>query len=382
MLQSWQRELDESGYVGTVLMDLCKADNCIPHELLIAKLEVYGLHKNSLNVIADYLSGRKQRTKIGSVFSEWWKIICGIPQGSILGPLLFNIFIIGLFFLVLKCDICNFVDDNTIYSYNKLLSKILANLQLDLNVLTWFTVNSLSPNLGKFQYMILGKCITNQLSLFINAIKIERTSEVVLLGTTIDDQLTFKTHIEYICRMAKYKLCPLQRIRNYLSTEKARLLATAFINSQFYYAPLIWMFAGKSLISKVQKIHFRTLQVLYNTYGKSYNELLILNRGISIHQKHLHFLATEVYKSVNNLNPQFMWNYFNISSLPYELRKGNKENLPETGTCRYGINSLLFRGALLWNNLPRNVKESHSVAEFKEKIKEIGNLTCSGAVCR
>ena len=382
MLQSWQRELDESGYVGTVLMDLCKADNCIPHELLIAKLEVYGLHKNSLNVIADYLSGRKQRTKIGSVFSEWWKIICGIPQGSILGPLLFNVFIIGLFFLVLKCDICNFVDDNTIYSYNKLLSKILANLQLDLNVLTWFTVNSLSPNLGKFQYMILGKCITNQLSLFINAIKIERTSEVVLLGTTIDDQLTFKTHIEYICRMAKYKLCPLQRIRNYLSTEKARLLATAFINSQFYYAPLIWMFAGKSLISKVQKIHFRTLQVLYNTYGKSYNELLILNRGISIHQKHLHFLATEVYKSVNNLNPQFMWNYFNISSLPYELRKGNKENLPETGTCRYGINSLLFRGALLWNNLPRNVKESHSVAEFKEKIKEIGNLTCSGAVCR
>ena len=147
--------------------------------------------------------------------------------------------------------------------------------------------------------------------------------------------------------MAKCKLCALQRIRNYLSTEKARLLATAFINSQFYYAPLIWMFAGKSLISKVQKIHFRILQVVYNTYEKSYNELLILNRDISIHQKHLHFLVREVYKSVNNLNPQFMWNYFNISTLPDELRQGNKVNLPETRTCRYGINSLLFRGTLL-----------------------------------
>ena len=81
--------------------------------------------------------------------------------------------------------------------------------------------------------------------------------------------------------MAKYKLRALQKIRNYLSTEKARLLATTFINNQFYYAPLIWMFAGKSLISKVQKIHFRTLQVVYNTYEKSYKGLLILNRDIN-----------------------------------------------------------------------------------------------------
>ena len=177
-----------------------------------AKLEAYGLHKNSLNLLADYLSGRKQRTKIGSVFREWWKIICGIPQGSILGPLLFNIFINDLLFFVLKCDICNFADDNTMYSCNKLLSKILANLRFDLkSVLMWFTVNSLNPNPGKFQYMILGKCVTNQLSLFINGIKIERTSEVVLLGITTDDQLTFKRHIENIRRMAKYKLRALEK---------------------------------------------------------------------------------------------------------------------------------------------------------------------------
>ena len=83
-------------------MDLSKAYYYTPHQLLIAKLEVRGLHKNSLNLLDDYLSGRKQGTKIGSVFSEWWKIICGILQGLILGPLLFNIFINNLFCLCLK----------------------------------------------------------------------------------------------------------------------------------------------------------------------------------------------------------------------------------------------------------------------------------------
>ena len=193
-----KRELDESVYVGAVLMDVSKAYDCISHKLLIAKLEAYGLHKNSLNLLADHLSGRKQRTKIGFVFSEWSKIICRIPQGSILGPLLFNIFINNLFFCVLKCDICNFADDN-MHSCNKLLFKILANLRFDLkNVLMWFTFNSLSPNSGKFQYTILGKCVANQLSLFINGIKMERTSEVLLLGITIDGQLAFKIHRIYM----------------------------------------------------------------------------------------------------------------------------------------------------------------------------------------
>ena len=77
-------------------MNLSKAYNFIPHQLFIAKLEAYGLYKNNLNLLADYLSGRK-KDEIGSAFSEWWKIICGTPQGSVLGPLLLNIFITDFF---------------------------------------------------------------------------------------------------------------------------------------------------------------------------------------------------------------------------------------------------------------------------------------------
>ena len=151
---------------------------------------------------------------MGSAFSDWWKTIFRILQGSILGPLLFNIFISDLFFFVLIYDISNFVDNSTMYFCNKLLSKILGNLCFDLkNVIMWFTVSWLKPNPGRLLIHDFRKSVINQLSLFINRIKIERTSEFVLLGLTIDDQLTFKTHVEHICRVAKYKLRALQRIR-------------------------------------------------------------------------------------------------------------------------------------------------------------------------
>ena len=225
--------------MGTILLDLSKAYDCLPHDLIIAKFEAYGLSKSSLSLLLDYLTSRKQRVKIGSSYSIWNEIKRGVPQGSILGPLLFNAFINDIFMFIEKTEICNFADDNTIYDCGEDLSNILENLKHDLKILKWFRINSLQANPGKFQFMILGKKKRNSVKLIINTTEIEESRKVVLLGITIDNLLIFNEHIDNLCRTANYKLHALRRIRKYLSLEKAKLLCNAFINSQFNYIPLV-----------------------------------------------------------------------------------------------------------------------------------------------
>ena len=169
----------------------------------------------------------------------------------------------------------------------------------------WFKINSLRANSGKFQFMVLGVNKNDCFNLNVAGKVIPSSCEVKLLVITIDYDLKFKKHINELCRKASYKLHALQRIRRYLSVDKAKLLANAFIDSQVNYAPLIWMFAGKTL-NKICKIHHRTLQVVYKDFNKSYDELLELNNDLSIHQRHLRYLAIEVFKSIIRLNPQLM----------------------------------------------------------------------------
>ena len=124
------------------------------------------------------------------------------------------------------------------------------------------------------------------------------------------------------------------------------------------------MFPGKWSIAKICKVHLRTLQVVCNSYDKFCYDLLNFSSDISIHQRHLRFLAIELYKSLMNVNLEFIWEFLNKSPVQYNLWKGDIYPSPAKSSC-YGINSLVFPGTLLWNSLPSDVKESHNLEEFK-----------------
>ena len=144
--------------------------------------------------------------------------------------------------------------------------------------------------------MILNGKNDRRQRMLMNSITVKESNEVILLGRAIDQKLIFKKHIENLCRRAQYKILFLPRIRKYFALDEAILLGNTFINSQFNYALLIWMFCIKTLHHKIERIHHRTLKVFYQSQ-ESYEDLLLESNSISVHQRHLPVLVAKIYKS-------------------------------------------------------------------------------------
>ncbi len=304
------------------------------------------------------------------MFSKWLEIILGIPQGSILGPLLFNIFINDIFYFLLETEICNFADDNTIYACDVSFDNVCNRLENDLlRINRWFKFNSLVANPKKFQLMFLGENIPSNYSIFNSGLEISSRNEVELLGIIIDKKLTFSNHIKRICKKANNKICAFLRFRRDLSLSQAKVIYNSFILSQFLYCPVIWMFCHKSDMNMINKTHKRALRTVYNDHTLDLPELFGLENCDSIHNRHLQLLMVEVYKTINKHNPQLLWDLFPLKEMPYNLRTISLIKLPKTHTVTYGTNSLLFKASLIWNNLPNNLKECDNVNTFKRKIK-------------
>ena len=136
MLEKWKNTLDNGGFVCIIFMDLSKAFDTMNHDLLIAKLEGYGFQEDALAFMESYFTNRQQRVRVSSNFSIWEEIISGFPQGSILGPLLFNIFLNDLFLFVENSELSNYADGNTLYSSGNGLEKLKLTLRQDFEIIT------------------------------------------------------------------------------------------------------------------------------------------------------------------------------------------------------------------------------------------------------
>ena len=212
LTEYWREALDINEYVGTMAMDLSKAFDSMPHGLLIAKLHAYGMSKTACGMIVSYLSNRRQRVKISGEVSNWSTINGGVPQGSVLGPLLFNLFLNDLFFVKLSGKIANYADDNHLYNKNECIENLKIDLVNDVNAaVTWFHENHMIANPDKFQCIMLSRNGGVSIPHSVHNNILYPTDEIKVLGVTLDDSLNFKSHVTDICNRASRQINSFKR---------------------------------------------------------------------------------------------------------------------------------------------------------------------------
>ena len=367
LLEKWRAAMDKKNHAGMILTDLSKAFDCLTHDLMIAKLSAYGFDYPSVKLIHDYLSNRFQRVRINSNYSSWTEILSGVPQGSIMGPLLFNIYLSDLFLFTPDSDIANYADDNTPYTSDRDIDLVISKLENDSKILLqWFSSNSLKANPEKFKLLLSSN--DENLSIHIDGNTIQNSKNNELLGVTIDNKLKFNSHVTDLCMKASQKLHALARVSHYMNFEKKRTIMNAFITSQFGYCPLTWMFHSRKLNCRINRIHERALRIVYDDENKTFEELLRMDNSFKIHIRNIQSLSIELFKIVNGCSPEIMNDIFPLKDLtkyctkfPFKTKNVNTE--------KYGIDTLSFLGPKIWSLIPQSIKDASSVKEFKNKIR-------------
>jgi hypothetical protein len=204
-----------------------------------------------------------------------------------------------------------------------------------------------------------------------------------LLGVTIDNKLNFVNHITYICKKANSKLTALIRYSKLLNFEKRRILLKSFIESQFSYSPLVWMFHDRWLEHKINKLHERALRLVYEDDVSTFKELLAKDNSFTIHQRNIQTLVIEIYKTKHKLGPEFMTNIFTLNQRQGpQLRSRAEFKRPIINTVHYGDDSLKNFGSLIWELVPQSIKETDKLEQFKCKIKNWAPESCPCRLCK
>ena len=381
MLEKWKSSNDKGKAFGALLTDLSKAFNCLSHELLIAKLDAYGFSPSALKLIHSYLSERKQRTKLNASYSSWHDILSGVPQGSILGPLLFNIFLCDLFLMVENTDFASYADDNTPYTTGENINEVISKLEKETSSLfNWFSVNQMKANPDKCHLLLNRDC---KQELIIGDISIENSKYEKLLGIEIDSKLNFNMHVVNLCKKASRKMHVLARITPFMSLPKRRMLLNAFFKSQFNYCPLVWMFHSRAINNKINRLHERCLRIIYNDKHSCFHDLLEKDKSVSVHNRNLQVLAIEMFKVSKGSCPSVFSNIFNLRPpINYNLRNNSEFIIPHVNSVYNGTESISVFGPKIWDMVPQSMKEKESVEEFKYAIKSWKPNNCPCRLCK
>ena len=201
------------------------------------------------------------------------------------------------------------------------------------------------------------------------------------MGVKIDTNLSFDEHVTYLCSKASQKLHALTRVAHFMKIEQRRLIMKSFINSQFGYCPLVWMFHSRKLNNRINSIHERSLRVVYDDNVSTFEDLLKKDNSFTIHESNIQILAIELYKVINGMSPEIMSLVFPLKPLiKYQCK--NPFVTRNVHTVRYGTETLAHLGPQIWAIIPSTLKEIKSLKFFKCAIKKWKPDKCPCRLCK
>ena len=375
LLEDWRNALEKNQYVAAVLMDLSKAFDCLPHDILLDKLSAYGMSTDSVSLLESYLANRKQQIKINSILSSWADIQKGVPQ---------LILLMIFFYFVKKGTLYNYADDNTLSYGHPDFNVLTSVLESESNVLiNWFKVNKMQANPDKFQVLAVGKkTFDKNMKICTHNSTLSCEETVKLLGFEIDYQLNFDIHISSICRQASQQLNIFKRLGPYLDRLSKLTIFHSFILSNLNFCPLAWHFCTDKNSKKLEEVQERALRFVYDDYTSSYINLLEKAQVTSLQIRRIRTMALETYNIINKLEPECLHDLVNVKNSKYAFRYSNILYVPQVRTTRYDKKSFMFAAATLWNDLPNHFRTENSFNHFKSLIQSWNGSVCRCSACR
>lgn len=361
---------NEGKTTAAIFVDLRKAFDTIDHRIMLKKLNTYGIRNCELKWFESYISNRQQRTMVNGVYSRYCDVTHGVPQGSVLGPVLFLLYVNDIVHAVDPSSVYLYADDTVIYDSSQKLDEAYVRLQLKLNALVeWCTMNKLTMNIKKTKSLFFfpRSNVPDVPNFVVHEQSLERVYTYKYLGYHLDSCLKFEILMTNLIKIMSYKIYLLRKLRDMLTSRAAFAVYRSKILSYFDYSA-IFHFGSRLLLQK-------KLQVLQNL---AIRIILKMPCRTNVDQKHVdlglwHMENRRRYFLLNTMHTLIRQPdspYVDTRSLRTRAHTGLLFKLPAKCTGIF-IKSFVYQGMNTWNQLPPGIRRVGSKEEFKKQVKQM-----------
>jgi len=373
LCDTWLAAINQTEINGAVFLDFKKAFDLVDHSILLDKLAIYTRNKAVQSLFKSYLLDRTQYVALNGKTSATSTVRSGVPQGSVLGPLLFCIYINDLPLHIsnsaVRCEF--FADDSSLSSQSKSLDDIQSSLQTSIDeVNDWCSDNSMSIHPSKTKSMVIATRQKHQrqpleLKLSLNSDPIEQVKEHKLLGVTNDDQLKWQSHLENIGKKVSKNLYLLSKLKHFTDTKTLTMFHHAHIMPHINYASSLWDGCSDVHISKVNSLHRRSAKIILRNYSATTEQKLKTLNILPLEKQLLFNKYVTMFKVFHKEVPS----YLQLSFTRATNRYGSLNFIPPIPRIDLYKSSFSFSGSSVWNSLPSNIKSQQTVKGFKKMLR-------------